>query len=125
MEEISRKLLYQRLRNRVIELLEVYSSVEGIASMGAFEMINMVDDWLPLDFDEAPMVFSDKEKEVIAKFIRLVNSASDTTDEDTWDTEWFRASKEWVRLSEFAKVALIVFSERGRFSEETEETLAM
>ncbi|MEL0438432.1 hypothetical protein [Phycobacter sp. K97] len=125
MEEISQQLLYQRLRNRVIELFEIHSSIEDIASMGAFETINMVDDWLPLDFEKAPKVFSEAEKEAIAEFIQLAEVAADATEEDTWDIEWFRASREWVRLSQFAKYVLDIFSERGRFSEESEEIFAM
>ncbi|WP_106744949.1 hypothetical protein [Yoonia maritima] len=123
MEEISRQLLYQRLRNRVIELLEMYSSLENIASFGAYEMINKVDDWLPLDYEKAPKVFTETEKEVIAEFIGLVSSASDATHNDTSNLEWLKASVEWNRLFEFAQKALTVFSERGRFSEKVEEAL--
>ena len=92
--------------------------------MGAFETIDMVDDWLPLDFEKAPKVFSKAEKEAIAEFIQLAEVAADATEEDTWDIEWFRASREWVRLSQFAKHVLDIFSERGRFSEESEEIFA-
>ena len=55
----------------------------------------------------------------------LAETASDATEENTWDIEWFRAAREWVRLSEFAYVALVVFSERGRLSEEKYEALSM
>jgi len=123
MEEISQQLLYQRLRNRVIELFDMHSSFEDIATLGAFEMVNMVGDVLPLDYDEAPKVFSEKEKKAVAEFLKLAGSAADATDEDTWKIEWFRNSRPWVRLSEFAKQALAIFSERGRFSEEYEEIL--
>jgi len=123
MEEISRQLLYQRLRNRVIELLEMYSSLENIASFGAYEMINMVDDWLPLDYNKAPKVFTETEQELIAEFIRLMSNASDATDSNTSNLEWLKASVEWNRLFEFAQKALTVFSERGRFSEKVEEAL--
>ncbi|GKX34887.1 MAG: hypothetical protein MnENMB40S_25050 [Rhizobiaceae bacterium MnEN-MB40S] len=77
---------------------------------------------MPLDYNKAPKVFSDKEIEAISEFIQLVEIASDATENDTWDIDWFKASKERVRLSLFAKKALVVFSERGRFSEESEES---
>ena len=121
MEEISSQLLYQRLRNRVIELFETNSSFEDIAEAGAFETINSVFDWLPIDYGEAPNVFSEHEKEVIAQFIRLVGAASDATDEDTCDVAWFESSSEWARLSVFARTALPVFLKRGRFSEKEED----
>ena len=123
MEEISRQLLYQRHRNRVIELFDMHSSFEGIAALGAFKMVSTVDDWLPLDYDEASKVFSEREKEVVTEFKELAARAADAIEEDTWNVEWFKNSEEWVRLSEFAKQALVIFSKRGRFSEEYEEIL--
>ena len=123
MEEISRQLLYQRLRNRLIELLDIYSSFDDIATLGAYEMSEMVCDLLPLNYEEAPKVFSEKEKEVIARFIELADGAADATKEDTWNVDWFKNSEEWVNVSNFAKQALAIFSKRGRFSEEHEEDL--
>jgi len=101
----------------------MYTSLEYIASLGAFEMVNMVDDWLPFDYDEAPNVFSEKEKEVVAEFMELVGNAADVSDEGTWRVEWFKSSEEWGRLSKFAQQALVTFAERGRFSEEYEVNL--
>ncbi|WP_170765313.1 hypothetical protein [Ruegeria lacuscaerulensis] len=124
MEEISRQLLYQRLRNRLIELLDMYSSLDDIATLGAYEMIELVGDLLPLDYDEAPKVFSEKEKEAISKFTELAKNAADATVEDTWSVDWFKSSDEWVSVSEFAKQALIIFHERGRYSEEHEKVFA-
>ena len=89
----------------------------------SFSMINMVGDWLPVDYDEAPGVFSENEKEAISKFMELADIAADAADKNTWDIDWFKCAEEWVRLSEFAQQALAVFSERGRFSEEFEEVL--
>ena len=123
MEDISQQLLYQRLRNRVIELLEMHSSFEDMAALGAFEMINTVDDWLPLEYSEVPKVFSEKEKEAVSQFIEFAEVAAEATNSDTWDVEYFQGTEEWVRLSEFSKHALVIFEKRGRFSEETEEIL--
>lgn len=124
MEEISRQLLYQRLRNRFIELLDMYSSLNDIATIGAYEMIELAYDLLPLNYDEAPKVFSKKEKEAISKFAELAKNAAEATEEDTWSIDWFKRSEEWVNVSEFAKQALVIFAERGRFSEEHEEEFA-
>ncbi len=102
----------------------MYSSLDDIASLGAYEMIELVGDLLPLDYDEAPKVFSEREKEAISKFAELAENAADATEEDTWSVDWFKSSKEWVSVSEFAKQALVIFSERGRFSEEYEKVFA-
>ncbi|MDA8747678.1 hypothetical protein N9M66_05660 [Litoreibacter sp.] len=99
MNEISQQLLYQRLRNRVIELLDLYCSFHDIAKFGAFEAINMVENWLPLDYEKAPKVFSQKEKDAVREFIELWDVAADATHEDTQDVAWLESSVEWVRLS--------------------------
>lgn len=81
----------------------------------------MVEDWLPLDYDKAPKVFSQKEKDAVREFMELWEAAADATHEDTQNVAWLERSVEWVRLSEFSKHALVIFEKRGRFSEETEE----
>ncbi|MEX0340074.1 MAG: hypothetical protein AB3N11_13665 [Arenibacterium sp.] len=121
MEQISRQLLYQRLRNRTIEVFEAFASLEYIAEIGAFEAINSAFDWLPIDYDEAPGVFSKQEKIAIAKFIQLVETASETIGEDTGKIAWFNSSMEWMQLSAFSNDALQIFLKRGRFSEDGEE----
>lgn len=123
MKEISRQLLYQRLRNRVIELMELHTSVKDIANLGAFEVLNMVDGWLPLNYEEAPKVFNKNEKAAITSFLKLANVAADVSVEDTWDVQWFNNSAEWSELSTFARQSLAVFMVRGRFSEDREEVL--
>lgn len=57
--------------------------------------------------------------------MKLADIATDATKVDTWDVERFEGSKEWVRISKIAKQALVIFAERGRFSEEYEEDLMM
>ncbi|MEP6017235.1 MAG: hypothetical protein ABJ251_01990 [Paracoccaceae bacterium] len=121
MSEISQQLLYQRIRNRVIELLDWYCSFDDLAKFGVSEAINMVDDWLPIDYDKAPNVFNEQEKRVIAEFFQLFEAASNATDEDACDVNWLKSSDEWIRLSAVARNALPVLLERGRFSEEIEE----
>lgn len=122
MKQISQQLLYQRIRNRVIELLETHQSFADLAEVGAFEAIDMVSDWLPLDYEDAPDVFSEKEKEAVAEFEKLAGAAAGATKENTWEVEWFKNSAEWRRLTKFAKEALVIFGERGRSSEDCEET---
>jgi hypothetical protein len=122
MEEISQQLLYQRLRNRVIELLEMHACFENAATFGAFEMLNLVDDYLPLNATEGPDVFSPKEREAVDRFLKAYEVAAAATESDTRSVEWLKNSEEWVRLNEVANQAVAIFIERGRFSEEVEET---
>ncbi len=125
MEHISQLLLYQRLRNRIIELLELHSSFEDIAMLGAFEAVNLVYDWLPLDYEKAPKVFSMKEKEAVTQFLRLLESAADAAEENTWNAQWFKDSSEWSALLNFSRQSHAVFMERGSFSEDAENALLM
>jgi hypothetical protein len=121
MEKISGQLLYQRMRNRVIELLDLYSSLEDVAKFGAFEVLEMVDDWLPLDYEKGPQVFSVSEQDVISSFLKLKETASDCTVNDVWDVRWFEKSEEWSNISKFAMQSHALFMVRGRFSEEKEQ----
>ncbi len=125
MENLSRLLLYQRLRNRFIELLEWHSSIEHLALLGAFEAINTVDFLFPkeepLDFEQAPKVFSGREKEVMKTFLVMADEVADITEHDTWDASWFEKSAEWCELMKVARHASTIFDERGRFSDDFEE----
>lgn len=123
MDEISQQLVYQRVRNRVIEVLELYCSLDDLAKFGAFEAINMADDWLVLDYKKAPKVFNQKERDAVGDFMKLWDVASNATNEDISSVAEFESSMEWVRLCETAKQAVLIFSERGRFSEEIEEVM--
>ena len=65
MEQISRQLLYQRLRSRAIELLELHSSFEDIAKLGAYEVLNLADDFLSVDFTRPPRYSPLKKKKLL------------------------------------------------------------
>jgi len=124
MDEDNQQLLCQRLRNRVIEVLDLYCSFDDLAKFGAFEAINMADDFLPVDYEIAPKVFSQKEKDTVADFVKLLETASDATDLDISNVAGFESSSEWVQLCQAAKQAVLIFSERGRFSEDFEVILS-
>lgn len=115
MEQISQQLLFQRLRNRVIEVLELHASLEGVVASGTFEVVNIVEDWLPLDYEKAPKVFSEHEKEAITVFLRLSEAFAEAALENKWDKGWLRTSAEWLALSKYSEDALAVFMQRGRF----------
>ena len=105
----------------MIDILDLYASIDDLAKFGAFQAINMVDDWLPIDYDRSPNVFVESERSEIAEFFRLFEIASNSTNRDTWDVNWFKSSDEWMHLSAAAKNALLVLLERGHFSEDKEE----
>jgi len=122
MEHVSNRLLHQRLRNRVIELLDLHSCPDAVSRFGAHEAINLVDDFLPLDFHDAPGIFSEAEQLAITSFLILVDRASDVTDTDHLTTDWFTDSPEWGALSNFSRRTYNLFMVRGVSNEEREDT---
>ncbi len=70
MEEISELLLNQRIRNRIIEVLEVYASVDDQKFFGTGEVVNMWEDWV--DDKRLPgyrePIFSKQEQLAISAF---------------------------------------------------------
>lgn len=124
MAELSKQLLYQRLRNRVIEMCDFAGSFETVAKFGAFETINLTDGWLPLDYDEAPPVFDGAEREAVDLFVAAMDAASDATDDDIFDPSALEKLPEWRLVRERALAALDVFSIRGRFPEDHEMNFA-
>ncbi len=122
-DQISKTLLQQRIRNRLIEYFEWASSFETIASFGAFETINSWEDWVhssELSFFHEP-VFSPDEHDAITAFYKIWDAAAEATKEDVFDQAELRWRDPWVLFVETAAAALETFLQRGRFSEEEEE----
>jgi hypothetical protein len=131
-QKISRQLVHQRIRNRIIEYLEIAASTEEqrdyerrvpIAQVPN-EMINMwedvvhADNW---DWYSRP-VFSIEESEAIRAFHDVWLAVADETPEPMPHTiELLIGTPAWNRLMVAARDTLQVLSLRGRFDEETEE----
>jgi hypothetical protein len=133
-QKISRQLLQQRIRNRIIEYLELAASAERqrdyerrapIAQVPG-EMINQwadvvhADNW---DWYSQP-VFSIEESEAIRAFHDVWLAVADETPEPMPHTiEALIGTPAWNRLMAAARDTLQVLSLRGRFDEEIEERL--
>lgn len=121
MASIPEKLLHQRLRNRVIEVLEIASSPESIAEFGAFGTIDWLDDFLsttPNDEPAANDVYTGEERMALARVTEAFEAASDVTDVDLYDAGQIAAIVEWQNLIAVSNGALDVFAKRGKFSED-------
>lgn len=124
MESISKILIAQRIRNRIIECFEDFSSFE-FAKFGTFNAINAWDDWV---FDRIykeenypSPIFSEIERKAIRDFCEILSNASDATKIDIFNEEQLKNKPEWVKLVKVADAYLKTFEVRGRFSEEAEE----
>ena len=115
-------LTQQRIRNRLIEYFDWAASFEDIAEMGAFETINSWEDWADCDssFFVEP-VFSLSEQKEIRDFYTAWNAASDGTPKDIFDAKTLSDMECWREFRTAAEVALHVFQQRGKFSEDEKE----
>jgi hypothetical protein len=129
---ISDRLLQQRIRNRIIEYLEVASSPDEqrdyerrvpVAQVPA-EMIEQWSDSVDAeDLDwYAPPVFSRHENEAIRRFhdVWLV-VVEQLPDPLPFTIEALIGTPLWDRLVAAARTALTIFEKRGRLDEEVEQ----
>jgi len=131
-QKISRQLVQQRVRNRIIEYLELAASAEQqrdyerrapIAKM-ANEMINQWEDWVNADRWDwySQPVFSAEESKAIQSFHAVWLGVADQTPVPMPHTiEELIGTSAWNCLMVAASDTLKVFSLRGRFDDEEEE----
>lgn len=130
--DISQQLLQQRIRNRIIEYLEVaasadeqrdYESRAPIAHVPN-EMINQWEDWVKGDDLDwyGPPVFSKDESIALRSFHGIwLAVADETPDPLPHSIDLLLGTPAWARLMDGARAALAIFEKRGRFDEEIEE----
>lgn len=131
-QEISQQLLQQRIRNRIIEYLEVAASAdeqrdyERRVPMAQVpnEMINQWEDWVNGDDLDwySPPVFSEDERQALRNFQSIwLTVANETPDPMPHSIELLLGTPIWARLMDGAQTALATFEMRGRFDEDAEQ----
>lgn len=136
MTDTSEQLLKQRIRENVIDYLELASSpaeqrkyerslIEAKApGIVPVEVINQWQDSVPdadLRWFGKP-VFSDQEQLAMRAFHRNWDEIADLLPEPMpWTVEDVIGTEPWTSLGEAASDALAVFMQRGRFSRDIEE----
>ncbi len=129
-QPIPRQLLQQRVRNGIMDYLELAASIDEqrayerrvpIAQVPN-ELINQWEDWVrydDLDWYGAP-VFSPDEAEAIRAFHGVWQAVADATPEPMPHTiDALIGTPIWNRLVTAAQSALAVFEMRGRFDQES------
>lgn len=122
MEEISKLLLKQRIRNRIIEVLKITASYEAQEKFGGNEVINMWAEWV----DDARIggytepVFSNSEQECLVEYHKIWSYVTDHTPHALPSVSELKGNQYWSSLVATASKALTVFNRRGRLSEEKE-----
>lgn len=88
MVSVDRILVEQRMRNRIIEMLEIASSFDAIAELGMFEAVNCWDDFvLPdrKDYHQEP-AYSPAEQTALWEIHEKWGRAADAIVNDSWDS---------------------------------------
>ncbi|TGK41523.1 hypothetical protein [Leptospira andrefontaineae] len=123
-DDISERLLLQRVRNRITEVLDIASDIEAHYRFGGDEIINLWEDWV----DEYRLnryiepVFSKSEQTAIKDFHRIWLYVCENTPQILPPVEELSRSDLWLQLIAIAQDSLSIMNERGKFSEETELT---
>lgn len=122
-QRVPHALLQQRIRNRLIDYFEIASSLDLIASFGAFEIINMWDDLVvDPEFSDEP-VFSPFERKAIQVIGEILSRCAAETEQDVFCASTLAKSQSWQQLRDAATAALSEFQKRGRFPNDTVEIL--
>jgi hypothetical protein len=116
-----------RIRNRIIEYLELAASFEAQVAYQArapvhvpHEVINQCRDWVPEDpaerFSASP-AFSYDELAAVTAYDALWNEVAAETPDPLPALSELQSSAAWRRLRDGARRALAVFAARGRLPE--------
>lgn len=121
----SRRVVEQRIRNRIIEYLELAGSFEAQREYDRaapihvpYEVINQWQDWIPsLPWDLSD-VYSAAEIEALENVQRVWADAADAVPDDYPTLDSVQRLPAWQRLRDEACAALEIFARRGRLSED-------
>ena len=128
---VSTRVLEQRVRNRVIEYLELVGSYERqieyswkvpLASV-PHEVITQWEDWVPVDpttDHEISTVYSTQEIDAMKNFHRAWDRAAQALPDGHPPLAEVHALAEWCALRDEGRTASSVFASRGRMPEDHE-----
>ncbi|MDH5181629.1 MAG: hypothetical protein OEZ39_00325 [Gammaproteobacteria bacterium] len=115
-----KQLVYKRIRNRIIDVLEVTASLDKQAEFGANEVVNLWEDWVD---DEQLIhymepVFSREEQIAMADYHGQWKSVVDAFPQQMPKLEMLHKDQHWLDLTAAAHRLLQVFAKRGRLIED-------
>lgn len=121
---VSERLVDQRLRNRIMEVLEILEMGDaGVKVFGAAEYFNYFYDFIPHRDDgqhHDNVAINPNEQSALVIVSRLMDDACDATSGEIEDANLIASG--WPeRIRPAAETALSLMRVRGRFSDEEEE----
>jgi hypothetical protein len=121
------QLVYQRIRNRIIEMLEwILESEQKTPILGFNELINSWEDWVssPLREDEFPMpVYTAGESHRLREVSSAVDTLCNATPPSITDDAAVLSLPEWALVVEAARNAYAELMKRWRLPEDKEVPL--
>lgn len=123
MDNPSKQVVAQRVRNRLIKVLEFAAALEAQRQYSASEAVfSWWEDWFyPEDIDTyAPPLYTPNERQALIDFHKVWERACEQTPARLPAIEQVQGWPVWQELRVAAEAALAVFEERGKFSEEGE-----
>lgn len=128
--EPSARLVLQRIRNRIIEDLELFSSFEKQRDYArqvpiCYVPYELIDDWwtwveTPRPAHFVDPVFTSLERDAVERFHAAWDEAAATLPDNFPPLEEVLNADYWARLRKSAQEALAVFQIRGKLSEDVE-----
>ncbi|MCT4553911.1 MAG: hypothetical protein N4A53_04420 [Pelagimonas sp.] len=100
------QLTQKQVRKRIENLLSLAASFDTIARYGAIEIINMVEEYLPLTQD---IPLDEEQLEALDIFWRRVAQACDVTAYDIQMVEVLDLSPQWRAVRDWAATSLPLF----------------
>lgn len=124
-DDPSERVIEQRVRNRIAEVLSCLADPESVLAVGTPEYFESFFDWFPYRPGQPGVMhpnstIDDRERTAILQVLALMNEASDSTPRNMTAGQ-FLTTRWPVLITPAAARALAVIKERGRFSEELEE----
>lgn len=130
-ESPSERLVWERIRNRIIENLELASSFDLQARYSRSVPIadvpaEVIEGWSDVVWEDPPTrdgfpdVFSDEEVEAMCAYAEAWRQATAALPAGAADLSEVQRRKEWASLGAVAVEVLRVFEVRGRFPEDQE-----
>jgi len=124
MDQPSERIIDQRIRNRIMEAVHTLAEGdEGVRRIWPTEYFEEFYDWIP-HRDDGGMrpnsAVTEEERQVLSEVSRLLDDACDATP-GNMDADEFIATGWPTRIQPVAQHALTIMTQRGRFSENSEE----
>lgn len=118
------QLVYQRIRNRIIEMLEWIVECESTPpELGMNELVNAWEDWVPIPLMEHYFngpVFTEEEENLIREVSFQMNAFCDKTPKTIRDDIASIRLPEWSKVIVASKLTHVVMLQRGRMPEDFE-----